>query len=399
MTKVTIERMDHQGRGIGYINDKITFIENALPNEVVDVELIKETKKYNIAVVKNYEKTIKDRIVPFCPYYEKCGGCKLQHLSYENTILYKTDKIKNIFEHNKIVLPEIIPVINDNPKNYRNKLSLKIINGKVGFYEEKSHDLIEIDACAIAKKSINSFLSQINKLNIKNGLVTIRSNYNDELLIIITTDEKVVFDSNKFNDLKIVGVVLNNKTIYGNNFFYERMNSCLFKVSYDAFFQINPYITNKLFGILEENLEESKNVLDLYSGVGTLGIIASKKSDKVCSIEIVKNAVLDNLENKKLNKCENVQVFLGSANEVLNKIDVDFDSIIIDPPRKGLDNTSLNILLNSNAKKIIYISCDPMTLARDINKLEEKYEIKKYYLLDMFSYTYHVECVCVLKLK
>jgi len=256
MTKIKVERMDHQGRGIGYINDKITFIENALPNEVVDVEIIKETKKYNDAIVLDYVEKSNSRVKPFCQYYEKCGGCKLQHLSYENTISYKIDKIKNIFEHNKIVLPEIIPVINDMPKNYRNKLSLKIDNGKVGFYEEKSHDLIEVDYCAIAKNSINDFLSQISELKIKNGLITIRSNYNDELLIVITTEEEVIFDPDMFKGVKIVGVVLNKKTIYGNNFFYERMNNCLFKVSYDAFFQINPSITSKLL--------QSRNIILIF---------------------------------------------------------------------------------------------------------------------------------------
>ena len=397
MTKLTINRLDHQGRGIAYLDNKIIFVENALPDEVVEVEITEENKKYMTAIVKNYEEVSKDRITPFCPYYEKCGGCNLQHLSYGNTLKYKYEKIKNIFERNQINIPEINIIKNDSPKSYRNKLSLRIIDGQIGFYEEKSHNLIEIKNCLIAKNSINEFLRQAKKLNIKNGHITIRSNYNDELLIAITTDEKVKFLKEEFKNLKIIGVVVNEQTIYGTNFFYERMNNCLFKVSYDAFFQVNPLITSKLFNIIEENLNESNKVLDLYSGVGTLGIVASKKAKSVYSVEIIKNAVLDNIENKKINKSSNIEVLLGSADAILKKININFDSIIVDPPRKGLDKTSLNIVLNSAAKEIIYISCDPMTLARDLKILQEKYNIRKYYLLDMFSYTYHVESFVVLE--
>lgn len=399
MTKLKIERLDHQGRGIAYLDNKIVFVENALPEEIVDVEIIEDNKTYSTAIVKKYEEISKDRIEPICPYYEKCGGCKLQHLSYENTLKYKQEKIKNIFERNKIDIPEINIIKNDSPKNYRNKLSLRIVDSKFGFYEEKSHNLIEIKNCSIAKESINKFLSQADKLNIKNGLITVRSNYNDELLIIIVTGDEISFSKDDFKDLKIIGVVVNNKTIYGNNFFYERMNNCLFKVSYNAFFQVNPFITSNLFKLIEENLNESNKVLDLYSGVGTLGIVASKKANSVYSVEIIKNAVLDNMENKKLNRSSNVAVFLGSADVVLKKLDIDFDSIIVDPPRKGLDKISTNIILNSNANQIIYISCDPMTLARDLKILKEKYDIKKYYLLDMFSYTYHVESMILLQRK
>ena len=130
-----------------------------------------------------------------------------------------------------------------------------------------------------------------------------------------------------------------------------------------------------------------------------MGIIAAQKAHHVYGIEIIKNAILDNLENKKLNKCYNVDAFLGSAEKILNKISLEFETIIIDPPRKGLDQQALNIILNSQAKQIIYISCDPMTLVRDLKKLTLKYNLEKYYLLDMFSYTYHVESFCLLKLK
>lgn len=396
MYEVEIKRMDYEGRGIGFINDLVTFIPNALPGERVTCEIIEKKKNYQIAKVIDYKEESPKRSKPFCPYYLKCGGCHLEHMPYGETIKYKKEKVENILRKEKIEYREIETIANSSPKNYRNKLSLKIKNSHIGFYGENTHDLIEIKECPLAKECINHCLEKINALQIKNGTITIRANYNDEILLIIETSDTIKFTETIFENLKLVGVILNNKTIYGVNFFYERMNGFLFKVSYDAFFQINPNITNKMFSLVEENIENANTVLDLYAGVGTLGILASKKANKVYSIEIIKNAVLDNIENKKLNKKENIYPMLGDAEKILPKIEETLDAIIIDPPRKGLDKNSRNLLLKSNASKIIYISCNPMTLARDLKELTKIYEIKKFYVLDMFSYTHHVECVCVL---
>lgn len=212
-------------------------------------------------------------------------------------------------------------------------------------------------------------------------------------------EDKINFNESLFTNLKVVGVILNDQTIYGENFFYERIKNCLFKVSYDAFFQVNPFITKKLFELIENNVKKATNVLDLYAGVGTLGIVASKNAEHVYSIEIVKNAVLDNMLNRKLNKRANIEVFLGDAGKVLEKIKVNFDTIIIDPPRSGLSASALKIIMSLDAEQVLYISCDPQTLARDLKKLTKKYDIQKLYALDMFSYTYHVESVVVLQQK
>lgn len=397
MNEVRIEKMDHHGRGIGYIDGKVTFIKNALPEENVLYKIKKETKKYNIAEVVEYKKKSQNRIEPFCPYFSICGGCDLEHMTYEATLNYKKEKVENILNKEKIYFSNLEVVENPTPKNYRNKLSLKIEQNRIGFYEENSHTLIEIEECPLAKESINTCLKELKKLSIKNGSVTVRSNYNDEILLILKTKEEVNFKREEFQLSKIVGVVLNDKTVYGQNFFYERMNGCLFKVSYDAFFQVNPYVTSKMFQLVRENIQKSEIVLDLYSGVGTLGIIASKQAKKVYGIEMIKNAVLDNVENKKLNKRENVFPMLGEANKTIPKIKETFDTIIIDPPRSGLDRSSCKFMLESSAKKIIYISCNPLTLARDLKELTRKYEIKKFAIMDMFSYTHHVESFVVLE--
>lgn len=397
MFEIKIEKMEHQGRGIGYVDGKVTFIKNALPEEIVLGKVIKETKNYNVAEVVEYKKKSEHRKEPFCPYFTICGGCDLEHMNYEDTLNYKKEKVENILNKEKISFPEIQVIENSKQKNYRNKLSLKIENSKIGFYESSSHTLIEIDKCPLAKESINNCLKELKKLQIKNGSVTIRSNYNDEILLILKTKEQVEFRIEEFPKSKIVGVILNDKIIYGQNFFYERLKGCLFKVSYDAFFQVNPYITSKMFQLVSENIENSNVVLDLYAGVGTLGIIASKKAKKVYSIEIIKNAVLDNAENKKLNQCANVFPILGDAFKTLPKIKENFDTILIDPPRSGLDTNTCAFLEKSKAKKIIYISCNPLTLARDLKELIKKYKIKKFMIMDMFSYTHHVESFVVLE--
>lgn len=396
MEDIKIEKLDNFGRGICYFNNKITFIKNALPDEIISYKIIKENKKYNLAEVTEYKKYSEKRTKPFCPYYLKCGGCNLEHLDYKSTLEFKLNKVKQILDKEKIIYDNIEIVSNEVPKNYRNKLSLKVKDYLIGFYEEGTHNIIEVENCSIAYNSINEVLKRIKYLNIKNGNVTIRSNYNDEILLIIDTNDKIKFNIALFSNLKIVGVIVNKKVIYGQNFFYERINGYLFKVSFDAFFQVNQFITSKLFNIIEENIDESNTILDLYSGVGTLGIVASKKAKKVYSIEIVKNAVLDNITNKKLNKKDNIYPILGDAKKVITKIKDKFDTILIDPPRKGLDSLSKNLILNNDVSKIIYISCDLMTLVRDLKELTKKYKIIKYYVLDMFSYTYHVECVCVM---
>ena len=394
MDKVEIKRLNHQGLGIGYINDKVTFILDALPGEEVLCEVIEEKPKYNIAKLVEIVKKSSERVEPFCPYFLVCGGCHLAHLSYEKTLEFKKEKVENIFHSFDIL--EIEVVENAKPLNYRNKITLKVKNSKIGFYAKNSHKLIEVGSCSLAKESINRVIDRLKCLGIKDGEIIIRANSNDEVLIIIKTKDKVNFRENDFVGVKLVGVILNNKVIYGVNFLYERLHNLLFKISFDAFFQVNYDVTDKLFTILDKNISSTNVVLDLYSGVGTLGIIASNKAKQVYSIEIVKNAVLDNIQNIKLNKRTNIYPLLGDAKKVLKEVRDSFDTIIIDPPRSGLDKNSLELLLNSKAQRIIYISCEPLTLKRDLSELTRKYEIEKFYILDIFSYTYHVESMVVL---
>lgn len=396
MDEIKIEKLDHQGRGIAYLDGKVTFIKNALVGEIVVVKITQSFKHYNIGEVVEYKKKNTLRTEPFCPYYNICGGCDLEHMTYHDTLKFKKEKVENILKNSKIEYPKLEVIKNENPLGYRNKLSLKVEKGCIGFYEEKSHTLIQIDSCPLAKKSINDCLKKLQTLQIKNGDITIRSNWNDEILLVINTTDKINFLIENFTDVKLAGVVLNEKTIYGGNFFYERMNGFLFKVSFDAFFQVNLYVTPKLFSFIENSIEKDSVVLDLFSGVGTLSLVASKYAKKVYSMEIVKNAVLNHLENNKVNKVKNCFPILGNVFKNVSKIEKDYDTILIDPPRRGLDEKTCELIVESNVENIIYISCNPITLARDLKVLAKKYTIQKFGVFDMFSYTHHVECLCVL---
>ena len=394
-----IERFDDLGRGIGYINNKVTFIDKVVPEDIVEVELTKEKKKYNEAKLIKIIKSSPLRIDAKCPYFSKCGGCQFQNITYENTIKYKKEKIVNIFSKHKIsIFPEVIT--NISPYNYRNKITLKVNNYKIGFYINKTHNLVEINKCLLANPAINASIPLIKRFNICNGEVTIRCNQNAEILIVINSQDNLNIDITYLKSkIKLVGIVVNNKTYYGENSLFERMNNLLFKISYDSFFQVNPFIASQLFQIIGDNIDSSDKVLDLYCGVGTLSLMAAKKAQKVLGIEVVPNAIINALFNARVNDLNNTQFVINDASTAISKIKPDFNKIIVDPPRSGLTKNIIDVLLKIKPDEIIYVSCDPQTLVRDFTLLSSIYEIKKSYILDMFSYTYHIETILILTKK
>lgn len=394
---VFVEKLDDKGRGIAFIDGKISFIYNALPNEIVDVEIIKETKKYNECKVLKYNKLSNKRTVSKCPYFDKCGGCTLLNMEYKDTIDYKKEKVKNILNKFASLDLDIEVIENDKTLNYRNKIELKIENGFWGYYNFSTHDFINITKCLLAKDSINKVIDNKKYININNGSIVIRSNYNDEILLSIKSNEEVNIDIEELkNNIKLVGIILNDNLYYGETYFIEKYNDKIFKVNYNSFFQINEFITNKMINILNENVE-GKNLLDLYCGVGFLGQSVSSKFDKIYGIEINQNSIIDAINNAKLNNITNTYYLCGDTSKVIGKINDNIDVMVIDPPRTGLVKNMINDVINVNAERIVYISCDPISLARDLNVLKEHYKVKKYYILDMFSYTYHIESFVLLE--
>ncbi len=394
---IKIEKIDDFGRGIGHVNNKIIFIDNAMIGEIVDVNIIKQTTKYYEGIVINYIKKSNDRVNIKCPYYNCCGGCNILHMDHNTQINYKKDKLKNILNKFSNIDLEINIIKNKDIINYRNKIELKIQDNRWGYYNSKTHNFVEINNCLLAKGSINKVIKNKKYIYIKNGSIIIRSNYNDEIILNIKADNEFNIDiDNLKKDIKLVGIVINNKTYYGDNFFYEMINNKLFKVNYNSFFQINNFITNEMIKVINANCY-GKVLLDLYCGVGFLGQAIDYKFNKIYGIELNRNSILDAISNAKINKINNTYYMCGDSSKLIENIKENIDTLIIDPPRSGLYKTLIKDIINTNANKIIYVSCNPITLARDINLLKENYSVNKIYLLDMFSNTYHFETVCILE--
>lgn len=398
--QVNITKMDNLGRGIGYLDGKIIFVDNALPDEIVDVDIISDTKKYCVGKINDIIKRSDKRVESKCIYSNLCGGCNLRNMSYEESLLYKENRVKDVLKKYASIEcnTKVIDVSKEN--NYRNKVVLHVKDGIVGFYMVNSHDIISIDKCLNVDDAINSFIEDIYVLNINNGEITVRCNYNGELLVVINSKDEISINVDELKKKhKIVGIVLNDEVIYGSNYFIDRVNDMFFRISYDAFFQVNREVCAKLFNIISENISEKDVVYDMCSGVGTLSLVASINAKNVYGVEIVQNAIKDSLINAKMNKRDNVKFILGDAFSSINKINDEINTIIVDPPRSGLNDLGVKSIIDSNAKKVIYVSCNPITLARDLKELKKKYDLKEVFVLDMFPYTYHCESIVLLDLK
>ncbi len=390
--KEKVLRFDDFGKGICYIDNKVTFVPFCVPGDIIEIEKTLEKKAFNEARIVNIIEPSQDRVTPMCPYFETCGGCQYQMISYEKSLETKYNNVVNYFRKNNLDIRPIL-IKCDSPFNYRNKIILKVVNSKIGYYKNNSHDIVEIDKCLIAGNKINDVIKYISKVNIINGEVIIRTNYKGDVLIIINTLDNI--DISYLKEIpNLIGVVLNDKTIFGVNYFKEEINGLTYNVAYDAFFQVNRYVCSKMFNLIENFVCASDYVLDLYSGVGALGLTAAKKAKKVLGVEINKNAVDNANSNALLNNLNNANFIYSDAGDI-ESIDFAFNKLIVDPPRNGLSKGTIDFINAKLPDEIMYISCDYHTQVRDL-KLLNNYEIINSYICDMFSYTYHVECVSVL---
>lgn len=391
-----ITKLDNQGRGITHQDGKIIFVENALEDEEVSIIITQDKKKYAHAVPAEIYHENENRVIPKCPYYKKCGGCNLMHINYAYEETYKLNKIKEILKKYANIDFDVRLIKNDRELFYRNKITLKVENNKFGYYNANTHEFVEIDSCLLASSSINKIINDHNFIDIKNGEIVIRSNYRDEILISIKTDDDYNIKDNIPSNIK--GIVINGKSIYKDNYFYDYIGDLKFKVSYNAFFQVNNYMAKQIFDILNNYLS-GKNLLDLYCGVGTLGLSLKDKYNNIYGIEKIGNAIKDAKYNAHSNNIKNAHYYTGDTSKILKKLNVKFDTIIVDPPRSGLNRETIDQILDINPKNLAYISCDPMTLARDLKILINSYNIEKINALDMFPNTYHVETVVILSKK
>ena len=401
--EVKIIRLNNEGLGVALVDKFVVFVKNALVDEKVKIRITEVNDNYAKGEVINYIETSSDRVIPSCPFYEKCGGCNLMHMNYESQISFKKDKVKSIFKKISNIDIDIKDIIYDKEYNYRNKVTLKVKNDKIGLYREKTNDIINVDKCLLLDNKINDeliklelFIHRYKNNNISEIMIRV---INDKIMLSLDTINKEVRDSFINNFDHVESIYINNKLVYGNEFLKENINELEFNISPKSFFQVNKNIMTKMYDKAISYIKGG-TTLDLYSGTGTLSMLASKTSDEVIGIEVVKDAVKDANNNIELNNMKNVSFI---CDKVENKIDElknkKIDNIIMDPPRSGSDKKSLNSILEIDPKQIIYISCNPVTLARDYNTLKEKYNIKEITLFDMFPNTYHIESLMVLERK
>jgi 23S rRNA (uracil1939-C5)-methyltransferase len=432
-----------QGEGIAKIDGFPVFIENAIKGEKIKIKILKIQSSFAYGkIIEILEKSEKRQEID-CNSYKKCGGCNLRHINYDETLVIKRNIVENCLYKalgKKILVNNTIGM--NNPFFYRNKLLYPVgINKEnkptIGLYTSRSHDIVEIEKCYIQNELCQKIAKDIFNFAIKNNisiynektlkgtlrhivirigvktkevLVTIVLNDNNfkqekEFVEVITKKYPEVKSIVKNFNTKNTNVILGNKNeiIMGNGYIYDILGEYKFKISPLSFYQINPSQTEILYNTaikFIENENKQNIALDLYCGIGTIGIWASKYFNKVYGIEIVEDAINDAKENAKINGIQNIEFYLGDVEQVLPKIiekeKIKPNVVFVDPPRKGLDIKTIETLLYLKPEKIIYISCNPATLARDLKNLEQEYLTKEVQPIDMFPWTAHIECVAIL---
>ena len=396
--EVKIEKLDNLGRGITYINNKICFIENSLPNEIVDIKITKDKSKYLEGKVIKYIEKSPLRIEEECPYSSICGGCNLNHMCYNDENKFKTNKVKDLITKYANNDPNLVENIVYNDRNYyRNKIILHGKDKELGLYKKETNEIIPIKECLLVNPKINEIIAILN--NINNGIeeVTIKtSNDNSKVMVSIIGNIKSTNELLNICDV----LILNNKYQTNNKVIETNIGNKKYYQSINSFFQVNNTLTKELYNEVLINVKDKnyKKVLDLYCGTGTIGIYIKDYVDKVIGIDYNSSNIEDAKINVELNNLNNIEFI---CDKVENKIDefTDIDLVIVDPPRAGLDNKTKEYLKKINSNEIIYVSCDPMTLARDIKDLSDIYKVKYIKPFNMFPRTYHCESVAVLERK
>ncbi len=394
---VQIEKQDYEGRGLAHIHNKCVFIPRTLKDEVVDVQIQKDEKRFCIGKVEKIIQKSEFRIPSFCPYAFLCGGCSFDFVSYEQSLKIKEEMICDLMEHHGISIHFSIvpsrPVL-----GYRNKISLHVHHFQYGYYQEGSHDFVAIQKCMLVHPKINEFI-QDHFIEMETGKLMIRINDKEEMFLAIETDEAIPIPKILVEKYSIVGILLNHRCVYGKPFLSYEVSSYSYCILGDSFFQVNPYIA----GIIQEEVIKSipKNsiVFDFYCGCGFFTFPISKYAKKVVGIELSQNSILGAEKIRKEQSFLNVQFHVGKVEDIAVQLNEKPTLILVDPPRSGIDKKTLQYILKSNTEKILYLSCNPISLARDLKVLIEKYELKDFKAFDMFPYTHHVECLCTLNLR
>jgi 23S rRNA (uracil1939-C5)-methyltransferase len=443
---LTIKRLGINGEGVGYFKRQVVFVPGALPGEEVVVEATKVHPKFVEAKIKNIRKKSEFRVQPICPVYEECGGCQLQHLDYSQQLKEKRDiVIQSLERHTKLPINQLDireTMGMENPWNYRNKSQFQVgqKDGKVlaGLYGINSHNLVHIDQCVVqhskTNKAIGTVRKVLQKLQIpiyseksKKGIVrTIVARVgiqSGELQIVLITakkelpqKEQIVEEIKKrLPEVKSImqningektSLIFGDETVNlgGEDFIQETLGDLSFELSARTFFQLNPEQTVKLYNEVKEaaQLTGMEKVVDAYCGVGTIGLWVADQAGEIRGMDVIPESIEDAKKNAARHGIKHAQYVTGKAEVVLPKWAKEGwtpDVVIVDPPRTGLDQQLLDTLLQVKPKRIVYVSCNPSTLAKDINVLAPQYNIKYIQPVDMFPQTSHCEAVALLERK
>ncbi|WP_439489072.1 23S rRNA (uracil(1939)-C(5))-methyltransferase RlmD [Algoriphagus sp.] len=458
ITNLLIERIASEGKCLGHHEEKVVFVTGVAPGDVVDVRITKGKSSFMEGEPVKFHEYSKERIDPFCSHFGTCGGCKWQHINYDLQKTYKRQQVVDQFQRiAKVELPEVWPTLgSEKTKYYRNKLDFTFSNKKwltldqirseeefdrnaLGFHIPKMFDkIIDVDHCylqgsisndvrndlrAFALENKLSFYDIRNQVGLLRNLI-IRTTSTDQSMVIVQFGEndpegiqKVMqFLNGKFPEITSLLYVINTKgnetfhdlelvTYAGQDFIEEEMEGLKFRIGPKSFYQTNSEQAYELYKVARDfaDLKGDEVVYDLYTGTGTIANFVAKKAKQVIGIEYVEAAIEDAKLNSQINGLDNTLFYAGDMKDMLNdEFIVNHaapDLIITDPPRAGMDEKVVQMLLRLNAPKIVYVSCNPATQARDVALLGEKYKVEKVQPVDMFPQTYHVENVVLLTLK
>jgi 23S rRNA (uracil1939-C5)-methyltransferase len=446
--EITIEDMGNDGEGIGHIDGITVFVKDTVMGDVAIVKIIKLKKKIAYGRLIKLVVPSPDRVEPACSHARVCGGCSMQHVSYDRQLQYKWDKVRNcLMRIGRIEQPEKLmeyPAYGmEVPYHYRNKAQFPVgrdKNGKVviGFYAGRSHNIVDTDSCPIGA-GINDVIVRIVRSFIEDnnistydettgkGLVRhiiIRTGFTtgEIMVCLVINGNRLPFADRLIEKLKQVegmtSISINiNKELtnrilgdscvflWGQEYITDYIGELKYHISPLSFYQVNPKQTKVLYNKALEYaaLDGTETVWDMYCGIGTISLFLAQKAKKVYGVEIVPEAIADARENASINGLSNTEFYVGKAEEVVPRIFAaggeasQADVVVVDPPRKGCDKTLLDTLVLMSPKRIVYVSCDPATLARDVEILGHSgYQLKKVAVVDQFCHSVHVEVVSLL---
>lgn len=406
LLSLRVETPVYGGYTIGR-DGKVIFIKGAIPGESVEIA-IKETKKdYSIGEVTRVLEPSEFRRVPPCPYFGLCGGCQLQYIQYERQVTIKEEILKDSLQRIGKLLIENLSSVTGNEFSYRHRVQFKVSNdGKLGFFKEGTREVVPIDKCLIIIEPLNDLLLRLKEINLR-GAKELHVISGDTMSILIkgSIREGIV---QALADSGVSGIAFDNGDSIGKDYITLDLEGLKYTVTPWGFFQGHWSLNKKVVGLILERLSplENKRVLDLYSGAGNFSLPLSKQASEVVAIEENPYAIEDGRRNIIINGIKNCLFIQSPVDDIFKDRKKArlfggrrYDITILDPPRPGLSSELCERLMDIESERIVYVSCNPSTLARDLKKLKDKYDIESVYMVDFFPNTYHIEAVVFLRLR